>query len=190
MAQSASFELGAQRLQGASSPVAGRGVDGPRRLVMLLEGNNEPFIGIGVYVVGPGDMPGPGTVASLAGDVDVRPGGVVAIICCAVILVDIGRMAFGAAKIPVLLQPRPMQWVVVPDRFVGIEMKPALTALGLGPLIPGDRQRLQASAGKCDQVLLQWIDAESVFDLEVRHLAVVSVGVDQELPVMAEEARG
>jgi hypothetical protein len=36
--------------------------------------------------------------------------------------------------------------------------------------------------------LLQWINAECVFDLECGELAVGAVGLDQEFPVLAEEA--
>ena len=79
--------------------------------------------------------------------------------------------------------------VVVLDLLVRIEMEPALAALLLRPAVPGDRQRLQAAVGKLDQVLLQRIDAERVLDLEVGELAVGPVGLDEELSVLAEEAR-
>ena len=72
----------------------------------------------------------------------------------------------------------------------GIEMKPMLAALLLRPGVPGERQRLQTSVGECDQILLQRIDAERVFDLEHGELAVRPVGLDQKFAVAAEEARG
>ena len=65
-----------------------------------------------------------------------------------------------------------MQRIVVPDRFVRIEMKPALAALVLGSGVPGERQRLQATVRKLHQILLQRIEAERVLDLEGRELAV------------------
>ena len=71
----------------------------------------------------------------------------------------------------------------------GIEVEPALAALVLRPAVPGDRQRLQAAIGKLDQVLLQRIEAEGVLDLERGELAVGAVGLDEELAVLAEEAR-
>ena len=73
------------------------------------------------------------------------------------------------------------------DRFVGIEVEPALPALVLRPAVPGDRQRLQAPVGEGDQILLQRRDAERVFDLEFGELAVRPVGLDEELAVAAKK---
>ena len=75
------------------------------------------------------------------------------------------------------------------DFLIGIEMEPALAALVLRPAVPGERERLQTSVGKLDQILLQRIDAEGVLDLEDGELAVGPIGLDQELSVLAEEAR-
>ena len=66
-------------------------------------------------------------------------------------------------------------------------MKPALAALVLRTAVPGDRQRLQAAVREFDQILLQRINAEGVFDLEARKLAVGTVGLDEELVVLPEE---
>ena len=106
-----------------------------------------------------------------------------------VVLPNAGRMAFGAHEVPVLVQPGPVQHVVVPDAFVRIEMKPALAAFVLRPRVPGDRQRLQAPVGEFDQILLQRIDAEGVLRLERRQLAVRPVRLDHELAVLPEEPR-
>src|SRR5262249_39852440 len=54
--------------------------------------------------------------------------------------------------------------------------------------VPGDRERLQAAVREFDQVLLQRIEAEGVFYLERGELAVGSVGLDEEFPLLAEEA--
>ena len=81
-----------------------------------------------------------------------------------------------------------MQHVVVLDLFIGIEMKPALAALVLRPAVPGDRKRLYPAVRKFDQILLEGIDAEGVFHLEGRKLAVGAVGFDKELIVLPEEA--
>ena len=82
-----------------------------------------------------------------------------------------------------------MQDVVVLDVLVRVEVKPALAALVLGPRIPGERERLHAAVGKFDEVLLQGIEAEGVFHLERGELAVRPVGLDEELAVLAKEAR-
>ena len=73
--------------------------------------------------------------------------------------------------------------------LVGVEVEPPLTALVLRPAVPGDRERLQTTVRKLDQVLLQRRDAERVFDLELGELSVRAVGFDKELAVAAEEAR-
>src|SRR5262249_54305116 len=85
-------------------------------------------------------------------------------------------------------QPGPMQDIVVLDLLVRVEVEPALAALLFRPAVPGDRQRLQAAVGKLDQVLLQRVDAESVFHLERGEPAVGPIGLDQKFPVLAEEA--
>ena len=74
-------------------------------------------------------------------------------------------------------------------RLVRVEVEPALPALVGRPAVPGDRQRLQAAIGKLDQVLLQRIEAEGVLHLEDGELAVGTVGLDEELAVLAKEAR-
>jgi len=74
------------------------------------------------------------------------------------------------------------------DLLVRVEMKPALTTLVLWAAVPGDRQRLQPAVGKLNQILLQRIEPERVLDLERGKLAVGPIGLDQELPVPAEEA--
>ena len=140
-------------------------------------------------VARPGDMARALAVAGLAADADLRPGGGEAILGCVVVLAHAGRMALGAHEIPVLIQLGPMQDIVVLDLFVRIEVKPALAALFLRPAVPCDRQRLNSAVGKFDQVLLQRIDAERVFHLERGELAVRPVGLDEELAVLAKEAR-
>ena len=68
-----------------------------------------------------------------------------------------------------------MQHVVVADIFIGVEMKPALSALSFRTGVPGNRKRLHAPVRKLDQVLLQGINAESVLHLEGGELSVRSV---------------
>src|SRR5262249_39839303 len=46
----------------------------------------------------------------------------------------------------------------------------------------------RAAVGEFDQVLVQRIDAEGIFHLERGELAVGSVGLDEEFPLLAEEA--
>jgi len=99
-------------------------------------------------------------------------------------------MALGAHVVPVLRTPGPVQHVLVVHLVVRIEVEPALAARLLGPAVPGDRQGLQSAAGQFDQVLLQGADAEGIADLEIRQLAVGSVGVDEKPAVALEECGG
>src|SRR5262245_62179575 len=82
-----------------------------------------------------------------------------------------------------------MQNVIVLDLLARVEVKPALAALLLRATVPGNRQRLQPTVGKLDQILLERIDAEGVFDLEGAERSVRPVGLDEEFAVFAEEAR-
>src|SRR6186997_3506328 len=98
-------------------------------------------------------------------------------------------MTLGAHEVPVLIELRPMQDVVVTDFFIGIETEPALAAFFLWPDIPGNRKRLHASVWKLDQVLLKRIDAEGIFHLKGSELSVGSVRLDKILAVLPEETR-
>jgi hypothetical protein len=136
----------------------------------------------------PGEVSGALAMAGLTADADLCPGTGEAVIHRVVILAHAGRVALGAHEIPVLVQLGPMQDVVVLDLLVRIEMEPALAALLLGAVIPGDRQGLQPAVRKFDEILLQRLDAEGVFYLERGELAVRVVGLDEEFPGLAEEA--
>ena len=82
-----------------------------------------------------------------------------------------------------------MELVGVSDDHTRVEGEPPLTALCRGPRVPRDRQRLNAAAGKVQQVLLQRVDAERVADLVVVMLSVSALGVHNELVAAAKERR-
>ena len=94
-------------------------------------------------------------------------------------------MALGAHAVPVLGGARPVEPIVGRDHRVRIEIEP-LSEIR----IPGDRQALQATAGKRHQILLQRLVAEGVGDLEVGHFTIRTFGVDEKSTVAREEARG
>src|SRR5208282_6346724 len=108
----------------------------------------------------PGHMRGTLSVAGFAADADLGPFRGERVFRRVVILAHAGRVTFGAHEIPVLVELRPMQDVVMPHLLVGVEVEPALTALVLRAAVPGDRERLQTTVGKLNQVLLQRSDAE------------------------------
>jgi hypothetical protein len=56
--------------------------------------------------------------------------------------------------------------------------------------VPGRGKRLQTSAGKLHEILLEGNGAEGVLDLEVSQLTAGPIGVNPELPIAAKEARG
>jgi hypothetical protein len=126
-------------------------------------------------------------MAGLATDADLCPGAGEAVIRRVVILAHAGRVAFSAHEIPVLVQLGPVQHVVVLDLLVRIEMEPTLATLLLRAGVPGDRQGLQPTVRKFDEILLQRIDAERVFHLKRGELAVRPVSLDEEFPIATEE---
>ncbi len=77
-------------------------------------------------------------MARLATDADLREGRREAVVCRVVILPDAGGVALGAHEIPVLVQLRPMQYIVVADFLVWIEVEPVLTAFIFWPAVPCD----------------------------------------------------
>jgi hypothetical protein len=80
-----------------------------------------------------------------------------------------------------------VQHVVVGHQVVRVQVNPALTALLLRAAVPTDVECLQASARKLDQILLQGINTEGVFDRIVLKLAVGAVGAHHEFAVLAVE---
>jgi len=69
-------------------------------------------------------------------------------------------------------------------------MKPALAAFLSGARIPGDRQCLQATVGKFDEILLQRINAKRVFDLIILQLAIRPIGIDKKFSAALKKCTG
>ena len=169
--------------------IAGARIDPPDDIAPLVEADQQTFGPIfrlaewppTLLRARPCDVARALAVAGLAADADLGPGGGEAVFGGVVILVHAGRVALRAHEIPVLVQLGPMQDIIVLDLLARIEMKPALPALLLRPAVPGDRERLQPAVRKFDEILLQRIDAEGVFHLERRELAVRPVGLDEKL---------
>ena len=135
--------------------------------------------------LGPLDVQRTRSVAGFAADVDVRPGGRVAVGLRIVVLVEVGRVALRAHAVPVLRRVGPVKPVVRVDVLDRGDAEPAVLAR-----VPGDRQGLQAPARERHEVLLQREPAEGVGDLELAHLAARPVGVDEIAPVAAVETGG
>src|SRR5262245_66600633 len=83
-----------------------------------------------------------------------------------------------------------MEFVGVRDYDVGVQREPTLTTLCRRPCIPGDGECLQPTTRHLDQVLLEWIDAECVADLEVGLLPVGPLGIHDEAVASPEERGG
>ena len=171
-------------------------IDRPDDTVAFVEPHQQTFARVialaerppALLRPGPAGVPRPLSMTRLAAHADLREARGEAVGRRVVILAHAGRMASRAHEIPVLVQPGPVQHVVVLDLLVRIEMEPALAASILRPGVPRERQRLQAAVGKLDQILLQRLDAERVLDLKRRQLAVGPIGLDEKLPILAEEA--
>ncbi len=132
--------------------------------------------------LGPGEVRRTGSVAGLAADVDLRPGGFEGPGLGVIALDQIGRVALGAHPVPVLRVARPVKPVVGRDVLVGIEVEP-LAADG----VPGEIQTLEPTAGKGHEILLQRVVTEGVGDLEVAHFATGALGVDKKPAVPAKK---
>ncbi len=128
-------------------------------------------------------------MACLASDVDVGPARGKGVGRRIVVLAQVGRMTGRAHVVPVLAARRPVQGIAGLDAFPGIKVVPALAALRPGARVPDDRERLQAFPRQFDQVLLQGMDPEGEFDLEIGEMAVGAVRIDEEPVVASEESR-
>ncbi len=198
MAAAAGLDLLARRRRReVARGIAGLRIDRPGDAAALVEPRQKPHTGIVALAERPPMIPRVGpihvartfAVARLAADGDLGEVRREAILRGVVVLAHAGRMTLGAHEIPVLIELRPMQDVVVLDVLFRVEVKPALAALRFRPCVPGERERLHAAVGKLDEVLLQGIEAEGVFHLEGGEVAVRPVGLDEKLAVLAEEPR-
>jgi hypothetical protein len=134
-------------------------------------------------IAGPGGVGLARPVTGLAADPDLGLGARICPAARIVVLSKIGRMAFGASGVPVLVRTGPVQAISVRQVLLGIDVKP------LFPFrIPGRIQLLQAPGRGLDKVLLQWRDPRRVFDLEVGELPVGPVRADEKASVAASKA--
>src|SRR5450432_161892 len=149
MAKPAGLDLGAQRARGAAAPdIAGFGVGQPGRIAPLAKSLRQSHGRVidlserppAVFAARPTDMAGALTMASLAANADFRKRRRELVVRRVIILPDAGGVALRAHEIPVLVEPGPMQHIVVADFLVRIEVKPVLTAFLFRPAIPRDRQ--------------------------------------------------
>ena len=124
----------------------------PLALATIMQEHREAPCRVGGVGTGlrPGDMAGARAVAGFAGDVQRGPGGMIAVALQVIAAHEVGRVAVGAHPVPVLIDPGPVQLVVMGDLLARVEVKPALAALLLWPGVPGERQRLEAAAGEGD----------------------------------------
>jgi hypothetical protein len=140
--------------------------------------------------LGPVPMAGTGSMAGLAGDVNLRVAGVVGVARDVIALLEIRGVAVRALVIPGLVRCRPVQGMSVVQGLAGIEMEPDLATLVLGPRIPGQAQALEPAARKFDQILLEGRPAEGVADGKVLEFAIRTLGMYEEAAIPAEEAGG
>ena len=193
VATRAHLDLAGRRPRRAALRTPGLGHRRPGDALALVERERETLARRErlpvALLVRPRDVAGAGAVARLARDVDLVPLRIEGAGLRVEVLPQVGRMAFGALEIPVLLHARPVQRIAGLDVLARIEMEPALAALRLRARVPGNAERLHAAARKLDQVLLQRAHPEGVLDLVVGELAVRPVRVDEELAVAAREGR-
>ena len=96
-------------------------------------------------------------------------------------------MAPGALIVPVLVDARPMQGISRGKLAFRIKIEPALAAFFERSRVPRQPERLEAAAAEVDEILLQRVDAESIFYFEIAGPAVRSFGVNEEAIVLFRE---
>src|SRR5690606_11193506 len=100
-----------------------------------------------------------------------------------VVLAKIGLVANCAARLPVLVEARPVQTVSRGHVLIRIEMVPPAK-----DGIPGNIECLEAPSVQFDEILLQRLLADDIADSEFRDLAVSAIGVDEIVRALAIEA--
>src|SRR5215472_7614100 len=112
VAKAAGLDLGIRGAWHRAYCRADGGIEPPSPAASVGEIGDKALAGVvppGRRRLGPGDMARAGAVARLAGDVDLRPGRVIAVGRLVVVAPEIRRMAIGAHEVPGLVHPRPMQ---------------------------------------------------------------------------------
>ena len=120
------------------------GITRPNYTFTIVKGRKQPFGKVLVAAerqpvllrARPGNVIGTPPVTSFAAYADLCPGFRITILRRVVISAKPRRVAFGAHKVPILVELGPMQDIVVANVLVRIEMEPALSALFLRPAIP------------------------------------------------------
>src|ERR1700675_921312 len=124
MAKPAGLDLGTKRARGAAAPdIAGFGIGHPGRVEPLAKSFHQSHGRVvdlserppTVFIARPADMARSLPVTCLATDADFREGGREPVVCRVVVLADTGGVALGAHEVPVLIELRPMQHIVVAD---------------------------------------------------------------------------
>lgn len=189
MALRTDIDLGVLGARDAARWLAGRRIDGPVHAVALGQVHRETLRCVLRRGFRPFEVRGSRPVAGFAADRDFLISRVKRVVGGLVVLVHVGRMAVGAHEIPVLRIAGPVQLVVRVDLVVRVKMEPAPASLRRRPAVPRDRECLDPAIREFDQVLLQRLDAEGEFDLEVPEFPVGAVGVHEVLAVALKEGR-
>ena len=195
MAARAQLDFGAVgRRRRAAHRVAAFRADGPVRILAIAQQLRQAHRCIrqpGRPGQGrPGHVARSRPMAAFAADVAFGPGAAVGARDDIEFLLEVGRMAFGAHEVPVVLAARPVQRVAGLDVLPGMQVEPALAALVERARVPGHGQSLHAFVGHRDQELLQRIDAQGVSHLEFLFASVATLSLDVELAVALPEPRG
>ena len=134
-------------------------------------------------------MPGGWPVTGLAADADFGPTGRVTRVGRVEVLAYVSAVALDAAAVRVLNMARPEEGVLGIDIFVGLQMVPALPALHCRPAVPGYIQRLQVTLASIDQILLQRVVPEGIFDGVDSGLTILTHGCYLVSTIVFEQAR-
>src|SRR5262245_39419839 len=147
MAASTGFDFLAE-LGGCDTPLRGAGfrVTAPCHAVPVIKDCQQTFLRIvfpkrppALLLLSPGNMARALSMAGFAPGADFLPGSGEAICRGIIVLAHVGRVALRAHEVPVLVQFRPVQDVVVRDCLVWIEVEPALAPIFLWTAVPGER---------------------------------------------------
>ncbi len=129
-------------------------------------------------------------MACFAGDINLRPGGVISFFVVGIVFSQVGGVAFGTHVIPVLSNPGPVQYIPGRNGFILVNMEPALPSICCQTRIPAQRKALVPATWEFNEVLLQRPYSKHIGNLIIDHISLWTFCIHHVLSILHKKPGG